>query len=139
METMMGTYLMAADYVGAGITGLIKEGGSKRRSAIADLFDSMGGKLEAFYYAFAERNVYLIGELPDDATAMAMALKINSSGAATCRVTVLVTPEDMDIAVRKTGRYRAPGVDLEQAGLTTWDNEGGHAPANERVDTGKHV
>jgi uncharacterized protein with GYD domain len=133
----MGKYLMASDYVGAGITGLIKEGGSRRRSVIADLFDSMGGRLEVFYYAFAERNVYLIGELPDDATAMAMALKINSSGLATCRVTVLASPEDMDIAVKKTGRYRAPGVDLEQAGLATWDNEGGHPSANEGPDTGR--
>jgi uncharacterized protein with GYD domain len=135
----MGKYLMAADYVGAGITGLIKEGGSRRRSAISDLFDSMGGRLESFYYALAERNVYLIGELPDDATAMAMALKINSSGVATCSVTVLVSPEDMDIAVRKTGRYRAPGMDLEQAGLATWDNEGGHPPANEKVEPARQT
>lgn len=135
----MGKYLMAADYVGAGIAGLIKEGGSRRRSAIADLFESMGGRLESFYYALAERNVYLIGELPDDATAMAMALKINSSGVATCTVTVLVSPEDMDVAVRKTGRYRAPGVDPLQAGLSTWDNEGGHPSANETLDTGRQT
>lgn len=133
----MGKYLMAADYVGTGITGLIKEGGTRRRSAIADLFGSMGGRLEAFYYAFAERNVYLIGELPDDATAMAMALKIDSSGVATCRVTVLLSPEDMDIAVKKTGRYRAPGMDMEQIGLATWDNEGGHPSVNEALNTGK--
>lgn len=128
----MAKYLMEADYIGAGITGLIKEGGSRRRSAVADLFKSMGGALEAFYYAFGARDVFLIGELPDDATAMAMALKINSSGAAACRVTVLVTPEDMDVAVRKTGSYRAPGAEADKAEIAKWDNEGGHQAPDEK-------
>jgi uncharacterized protein with GYD domain len=122
----MGKYLLQANYIGAGISGLIKEGGSRRRSAVAELFRSMGGSMEAFYYAFGDRDVFAIGELPDDATAIALALKINSSGAATCKLTVLVTPENMDEAVKKTGTYRAPGLDLDKVAIAKWDNEGGH-------------
>jgi uncharacterized protein with GYD domain len=132
---VMGKYLLEADYVGPGIAGLIREGGSRRRAAVAELFKSMGGSLEAFYYAFGEHDVLAIGELPDDATAMALALRINASGAAACRVTVLVMPEALDQSVRKTGRYRAPGANAEQAELAKWDDEGGHpAPEDESDD-----
>jgi uncharacterized protein with GYD domain len=131
----MGKYLLEADYVGPGIAGLIREGGSRRRAAVAELFKSMGGSLEVFYYAFGEHDVFTIGELPDDATAMALALQINASGAASCRVTVLVMPEALDQSVRKTGRYRAPGANAEQAALAKWDDEGGHpAPEDESDD-----
>jgi uncharacterized protein with GYD domain len=130
----MGKYLLEADYVGPGIAGLIREGGSRRRAAVAELFKSMGGSLEAFYYAFGEHDVLTIGELPDDATAMALALQINASGAASCRVTVLVLPEALDQSVKKTGRYRAPGVGIDQAEMAKWDYEGGHQAPEERGD-----
>ena len=130
----MGTYLLEADYVGPGIAGLIREGGSRRRAAVAELFKSMGGSLESFYYAFGEHDVFTIGELPDDATAMALALQINASGAASCRVTVLVMPEALDQSVKKGGRYRAPGADAEQAEIAKWDYEGGHPAPEEKPD-----
>ncbi|MFC3106958.1 GYD domain-containing protein [Undibacterium arcticum] len=124
----MPKYLIEANYVGEGINGLLKEGGTKRRAAVDELFKSMGGAVEAFYYAFGDKDVFIIGELPDNATAAALALRVNASGAATCKTIVLMTPQEVDEAVKKTAIYRPPGYELDQAEVAKWDNEGGQLP-----------
>ncbi|RJG08061.1 GYD domain-containing protein [Noviherbaspirillum cavernae] len=121
----MPKYLIEANYVGKGVDGLLKEGGTRRRTAIDELFKSMGGTVEAFYFAFGDTDVFVIGELPDNATATALALKINAAGAATCKTTVLITPQEVDDAVKKSGVYRPPGYEADQAAVTKWDAEGG--------------
>lgn len=105
----MARYLVHGNYVGEGISGLMKEGGSSRRDAIEKLVASLGGKLESVYYAFGDTDVYAIVELPDNATAAAASLVTNASGAVNVRVTVLLTPEEMDEAAKKAPEYRAPG------------------------------
>ena len=70
----------------------------------------MGGSLEAFYYAFGEEDVYIIADLPDDASMTAVALSVGASGAVSLKTTVLVTPETVDEAVKKTIDYRPPGA-----------------------------
>ena len=42
----MAKYLLHGNYVGSGIKGLQKEGGSSRRDAIGKLLSSLGGKVE---------------------------------------------------------------------------------------------
>jgi uncharacterized protein with GYD domain len=108
-EIHMPKYLIQANYVGEGVNGLLKEGGTRRRTAVDELFKSMGGTVEAFYFAFGDKDVYIIGELPDNATAAALALRVNAAGAASCRTTVLITPEEVDLAVKKSSSYRPPG------------------------------
>src|SRR3954463_9897104 len=105
----MPKYLIQANYVGEGIKGLLKEGGSSRRAIVEKLFESMGGKMEAFYYALGETDLYIIGDLPDNVTATTLILTVNSTGTVACKTTVLMTPEDVDEAVKKTPSYRAPG------------------------------
>ena len=48
-------------YTSEGLKGLLKEGGSSRVAAIRKLTESRGGKIEAFYFAFGDDYVYLIG------------------------------------------------------------------------------
>ncbi|MFD2273308.1 GYD domain-containing protein [Undibacterium arcticum] len=77
----------------------------------------------------ATRTFFIIGELPDNATAAALALRVNASGAATCKTIVLMTPQEVDEAVKKkTAIYRPPGYELDQAEVAKWDNEGGQLP-----------
>ncbi len=71
--------------------------------------EGMGGTLEGFYYAFGDCDLYLITELPDDATATAVSLSVGAAGALDVEVTVLVTPETVDEAVSKSVPYRVPG------------------------------
>ena len=106
----MPKYLIHANYVGEGVKGLIKEGGTARRAAVKKLFSSLGGKLESFYYALGETDAFVIGDLPDNASAAAASLIVNSTGATTVRVTPLLTVEEIDEAAKKTPSYRAPGA-----------------------------
>jgi len=105
----MPKYLVQANYVGEGVKGLLKEGGSGRRAAVEKLFGSVGGKIESFYYAFGDTDLFVIADLPDNATAAALSLVVSAAGAATTRVTVLLTPEEIDAATKKTPSYRPPG------------------------------
>jgi uncharacterized protein with GYD domain len=108
-EVDMAKYLIQANYVGEGLKGLLKEGGSSRRAAVEKLFESVGGKVEAFFYAFGDTDVFIIADLSDNVGAAALSLTVNASGAATSKVTVLLTVEEIDKAAKKTVRYRAPG------------------------------
>ena len=105
----MAKYLIAGSYTVEGAKGLLKDGGTKRRAAIEAMIKGLGGRLETFYFAFGDTDVYAIVDVPDQVTASALALTVGASGAAGVKTTVLVTPEEVDQAVKKTVRYRAPG------------------------------
>ena len=105
----MTKYLFEANYVGEGIKGLMREGGTKRRDAVVDALNSVGGSLESFYYAFGETDCLGVFDIPDQAGAAALSLMINSTGNVTVRLKPLMSPEDIDEAVKKTPTYRAPG------------------------------
>jgi uncharacterized protein with GYD domain len=62
------------------------------------------------YYAFGESDVYGIVEFPDQATAAAVALTVAASGAVGIKTTVLLTPEEVDAAAKKSVNYRPPGA-----------------------------
>ena len=53
--------------------------------------------------------LFVIGDLPDNVTAAALSLIVNAAGGATAKVTVLLTPEEIDAAAKKTPNYRPPG------------------------------
>jgi uncharacterized protein with GYD domain len=106
----MPKYLIEASYTVEGVKGVQSAGGSSRRDAIAALAESAGGRLESFYFAFGERDVYTVVDLPDNESATAVALTVNASGAVKVRTTVLVTPEEVDAAAKRSVEYRAPGA-----------------------------
>src|SRR5512133_1321342 len=106
----MPKYLVEASYTVEGVKGIQSAGGSSRRDAIAAVAQGVGGRLESFYFAFGERDVYTIVDLPDNETATAVALTINASGAVKIRTTVLVTPEEVDAAAKRSVEYRPPGA-----------------------------
>jgi len=106
----MPKYLVQANYVGDGVKGLLKEGGSSRRAVVEKLIKSAGGTLETFYYAFGETDLYVIADLPDNASMAAISLMVAASGVINLKTTVLMTPEDLDNAAKKTPIYRPPGT-----------------------------
>ena len=105
----MAKYLVEAKYVGDGIKGLLREGGTSRRAAVEKAAKTVGGSVDAFFYAFGETDAYVIIDVPDNVTAAGLALTIAASGAVALRTTVLITPEDIDQAVKKSPSYRPPG------------------------------
>ena len=105
----MPKYLLHANYTSDGIKVLLEEGGSIRRAIAEKALQSVGGKLDAFYYAFGDTDGYLIADVPDNVSMAALALAVSASGLVTAKTTVLLTPEEMDAAVKMTPAYRPPG------------------------------
>jgi uncharacterized protein with GYD domain len=90
------------------LKGLLKEGGSKRRAMVEQLVKEMGGKLEAYYFAFGSDDFHIILDLPSNVEMTAVALVANASGAVKSRITVLMTPEEVDLATKKQVNFRPP-------------------------------
>jgi len=105
----MPRYLVQASYTAEGAAGLIKDGGTGRRDAVRKVLESAGGRLESMDFAFGSDDLIIILELPSNVDAAAVAIAVTASGALTTRMTVLLTPEEIDEATRKSVDYRAPG------------------------------
>jgi len=110
----MPKYLCKASYTIEGVKGVLKEGGTARREAVAKAIEALGGKLEALYWALGETDVYFIVEYPDNVTAVAASIMGSVPGTASLTYTVLVTPEEVDraaeMASEKLAAYRPPGA-----------------------------
>jgi uncharacterized protein with GYD domain len=105
----MPKYLTVASYTPEGTKGLLKEGGTARRAAVEKLMKSLGGHLEAFYFAFGESDAYIITEVPDNVTMAALSLAVSASGSIRTKTIVLLTPDEIDQAAKKTVEFRPPG------------------------------
>ena len=87
----MPKYLVQASYTTEGTKGLLKDGGTKRRAAVEALMKELGGKVEAFYFAFGDTDAFVIIDAPDNITVAAVSLAVNASGAASSRTTRAVS------------------------------------------------
>src|SRR5215213_221014 len=102
----MPRFLFEASYTTEGVKGLRRQGGSGRREAVARAAQSVGGRLEHFYFAF--------GDLPDNQSAAAFALAVSEAGGASVRTVVLLTPEEVDAAANRSVEYLPP-MEWEEA------------------------
>ena len=105
----MPKYLIKASYTADGVKGVMKDGGTKRRQAAEAAVKSTGGKLEGFYFAFGEADALVIIDAPDNASVAAASMAIGASGLVTAKTVVLLTPEEIDQAVKKGATYTPPG------------------------------
>jgi uncharacterized protein with GYD domain len=105
----MPKFLVQISYTTEGVRGLQKEGGTARRAAAQKLMESVGGKLEAFYFAFGAADVIAIADVPDNVSAFATALATVASGTVKSQTTLLVTPEEVDQAAKKAVSFRPAG------------------------------
>jgi uncharacterized protein with GYD domain len=106
----MPKYLVKASYSAEGTRGLLKDGGTGRFEAVEGLIESVGGSVEAFYYAFGGEDLFWICELPSNADLIAVSLAINAAGGARVTTTPLISLDEIDEAVQKAVSYRPPGV-----------------------------
>lgn len=105
----MGKYLFHGSFTTEGLRGVVKEGGTSRTKAVDALAKSVGGKLESYYFAFGDDSYYIVVDLPDDEAAAACALVVASSGAVSNSTVKLLTPKQVDAAIKLSPKYRAPG------------------------------
>jgi len=71
---------------------------------------SLGGKVEAFYFAHGDADAIVICDFPDVPSALAGVMAVNASGLVTATTIPLLTADQVDAAAKKTGKYRAPGA-----------------------------
>ena len=105
----MPKYLLEVSYTLDGIKGVVAKGGSARKAAASAAAKSVGGKLDAFYFAFGGADAYCVADLPDNEAAAALALNVCAGGGARAKTIVLLTPDEIDSAVGKKVKYTPPG------------------------------
>jgi uncharacterized protein with GYD domain len=105
----MPKFLIEASYTAEGLKGLQKEKAASRKAMVTKMVKDLGGQVEVFYWSFGDRDAIVILDLPDTTTATALAFTISSSGMVHTKTTTLFTAEEVDQALKKTVRYRAPG------------------------------
>jgi uncharacterized protein with GYD domain len=104
----MSKYLVIGNYNAEGIGGVLKNGGTARADALRKAIEGLGGKLESFYFAFGGDDVYVTVDVPDNATAAALAMTASSSGQVGVRTVVLLTPAEVDEAAKRQVNYQPP-------------------------------
>jgi uncharacterized protein with GYD domain len=109
-RSTVAKYLVKASYTAEGATGVQRAGGVSRRDAVAKMAEGLGGSLESFYFAFGETDAYVILDVPDNRTAAAASIAVNTAGGASAEVVVLLTPEEIDEAAKLSVDYRPPGA-----------------------------
>ena len=105
----MPKYLFYGSYSTEGYKGLMEEGGSSRIEAAKQALGSIGGSLEAFYFSFGENDFYIIVDLPDHVTTTTITLAGNISGMFNINGVSLLTPEELDKAIKLSVDFRPPG------------------------------
>ena len=105
----MPKYLYHGSYTATGAEGVLKEGGSSRLKAAAELIESVGGTLETLYWTFGHHDFIVIADMPDQAAAAAVSLKVGASGALRVTTTPLLTAADVDEVAKRGASYRPPG------------------------------
>jgi uncharacterized protein with GYD domain len=103
-------YLLKIKYSADAIGGVMKDGGSARRSAAEELAKGVGGSVEAFYYAFGDDDAYAICDMPDNKAAATVAMTVSATGKIAISTVPLLTVDEMDaIAAGNKLSYTPPG------------------------------
>jgi uncharacterized protein with GYD domain len=105
----MPKYMLEVNYTLDGVRGLLAEGGTAREAAARAATESLGGTMDSFLFAFGGTDVYVVADLPDHASAAALALTVSAGGGATTKTVVLLTTAEVDAAAAKQVGYRPPG------------------------------
>ena len=105
----MAKYLITASYSAEGLRGLKNDRATGRREAVRQAVESVGGRLEAYYFAFGEDDVVSIVDLPGNVAASALSLAVSATGRVRTRTTPLLTAEEVDQALATTVSYAGAG------------------------------
>ena len=107
----MAHYLLQVSYTSEAWANQIKNP-QNRIEVVRPVFERLGGKIEATYYAFGECDVVLIAEFPDNIRFAAFSVAASAGGAVkSIKTTPLMTVDEGMEMVRKAAGsgYRPPG------------------------------
>jgi uncharacterized protein with GYD domain len=104
----MPKIMVNVSYTAEGAKGLLARGGTARVEASRAAIESVGGTLETFYFAFGSDDAIVIADVPDNAAAAALALTVAATGSIQSRMTVLLTPEEIDEGAARPVSFTPP-------------------------------
>ncbi len=81
-----------------------------RSAAAREVGESLGGKLLGFWFTFGEYDGAFLADMPDNASAAALAMAVGATGAVHIETTVLMDMDEAQDAMRKAAAatYRPP-------------------------------
>ena len=104
----MHKYLSRAVITPEGIRNFQKQKPTALKAGIAKFAESVGGKLEFWYFDFANHIGWAVIDYPDDISAATAIMTIQAAGFANVTLTPLITAEEADKAFEKSAVTRPP-------------------------------
>jgi uncharacterized protein with GYD domain len=101
-------YLVRAVLTPEGLKNLQKQPPTALKAGVAKFVESVGGKLEFWFFDYGESTAYSVIDYPDEGAAATAQLSTNSAGFARVTIRPLLAAEEMDKAVAKMPPVRVP-------------------------------
>ena len=101
-------YLVRAVLTAEGLKNLRKQPPTALKAGVAKFVESVGGKLEFWFFDFGNSTAYSVIDYPDEISAATAQLSTNGAGFARVTIRPLLSAEEMDEAVAKLPPVRVP-------------------------------
>jgi uncharacterized protein with GYD domain len=101
-------YLVRAVLTAEGLKNLQKQPPTALKAGVAKFVESVGGKLESWFFDYGESTAYSVIDYPDEIAAATAQLSTNAAGYARVTIRPLLSAEEMDKAVAKMPPVRVP-------------------------------
>src|ERR1051325_9744882 len=101
----MPKFLVSVSYSAEGAKGVRQDGGTKRREVASHAVESVGGRIESFYFCFGDQDAIIIADLPDAASAAAVSLAVSSTGPARPTTTPPIRSEERRVGEECRSRW----------------------------------
>src|SRR6516165_8875752 len=101
-------YLVRAVLTADGLKNLQKQPTTALKAGVVKFVESVGDKLEFWYFDYGAATAYSVIDYPDEVAAATAQLSSNAAGYARVTIRPLLTAEEMDKAVAKWPPVRPP-------------------------------
>ena len=101
-------YLVRAVLTAEGLKNPQKQPPTALKAGVAKFVESVGGKLEFWFFDYGAATAYSVIDYPDEIAAATAQLSTNAAGFARVTIRPLLSAEEMDKAVAKMPPVRVP-------------------------------
>jgi len=101
-------YLVRAVLTPEGLKNFQKQPPTALKAGVVKFVESVGGKLEFWFFDYGESTAYSVIYYPDEVAAATAQLSTNAAGFAHVTIRPLLSAEEMDKAVAKVPPVRVP-------------------------------
>jgi uncharacterized protein with GYD domain len=101
-------YLFSAEFTSEGMKNLQKQTATGFRAGVAKFFESAGGKLESWYFDYANSTAFGFVDYPDEIAAATAQTTVNAAGLARVVYRPVLSAEEADKALARSTATRPP-------------------------------